>query len=239
MAKNLPEILYEDDELVAVNKPAGMLTIPDREQARSLKDALIEKYGNIFTIHRLDKDTSGLVLFAKNESSHKFYSAAFEKRDIEKYYTAVVSGQPREDSGELTGPIMEHTLQKGIMVVHRNGKPSHTSFRVLEKHRSFSLVEFRLHTGRTHQIRVHAKDAGFPIACDPLYGDGQGIKLSMIKKKFRLSKSEDEERPILNRLALHAHRLKFTNMQGKPVELEAALPKEFTALMQQIAKWEK
>ena len=239
MARNLPETVYEDDDLVALNKPSGMLTIPDREQAYSLKDILLEKYGSIYTIHRLDKDTSGLVLFAKNEASHKYYSAAFEKRDVKKYYTAVVSGQPPEEAGEMTGPIMEHSIHKGMMIVHRNGKLSHTSYKVLEKHRSFSLVEFELHTGRTHQIRVHSKDAGFPVACDPMYGDGLPVKLSSIKKKFKLSKTEEEERPFLNRLALHAHRLIFTDLQGKQVELEAHLPKEFTALMRQISKWEK
>ncbi len=239
MARNLPEVVYEDADLVALNKPSGMLTIPDREQAHSLKDVLVEKYGDIFTIHRLDKDTSGLVLFAKNESAHKYYSSAFEKRDIEKYYTAVVIGQPFETEGEMTGAIMENPAQKGMMVVHRNGKASHTSFKVLEKHRSFSLVEFRLHTGRTHQIRVHAKDAGFPIACDPLYGNGLPVMLSSVKKKFKLSKALEEERPILNRLALHAHRLKFTDRAGKDLELEASLPKEFTALMRQVGKWEQ
>lgn len=239
MARNLPEVIYESSDLIAVNKPSGMLTIPDREQAHSLKDILLEKYGSVFTIHRLDRDTSGVVLFAKNEISHKYYSSQFENRDIEKYYSAVVLGQPHQEAGEITGPIMEHPAQKGFMIVHRNGKASHTSYKVLEKHRAYSLVEFRLHTGRTHQIRVHAKDAGFPVACDPLYGDGLPVKLSTIKKKFKLAKSEDEERPILNRLALHAHRLVFSDPGGQNIELTAALPKEFTALMRQVSKWEK
>ena len=239
MARNQPEIIFENDELVALNKPSGMLTIPDREQAHSLKDILLQKYGSVFTIHRLDRDTSGLVLFAKNEASHKYYSSQFEKRDIEKYYSAIVMGQPPHDNGEMTGPIMEHPAHKGMMIVRRNGKASHTSYKILEKHRSYSLVEFRLHTGRTHQIRVHAKDAGFPIACDPLYGDGLPVKLSTVKKKFKLAKSEEEERPILNRLALHAHRLVFNDEAGKHLELTANLPKEFTALMRQVSKWEK
>ena len=178
-------------------------------------------------------------MFSKNESAHKYYSSQFEQRDIEKYYSAIVLGQPPADEGEMTGAIMEHPLQKGLMVVHRRGKISHTSFKVLERHRSYSLVEFRIHTGRTHQIRVHAKEAGFPVACDPLYGDGLPVKLSAVKKKFKLAKSEEEERPILNRLALHAHRSIFIDSSGKKMELEAPLPKEFTALMRQVSKWEK
>jgi 23S rRNA pseudouridine1911/1915/1917 synthase len=122
------------------------------------------------------------------------------------------------------------------MVVHRNGKPSITDYEVLEDLKQFSLVQFQLHTGRTHQIRVHCRNMGHPLACDELYGDGKPILLSSIKKKFKLSRHDEEERPMLNRLALHSYRLKFTDTDGKLIDLEAELPKDIRALIQQLKK---
>ncbi len=214
-----------------------MLTIPDREQSeKSLKDMLLEKYGSIFTVHRLDKDTSGLVLFAKNETTHKYLNKIFEERQVEKYYVGVVLGMPPEETGLIDAPIAEHQTNKGMMIVHRRGKPSQTGYEVLEANKHFSLVSFQLHTGRTHQIRVHSKNMGHPLACDPLYGDGKPVLLSSVKKKFKLSKHDEEERPMISRLALHSYRLKFTDEHGKLMELEAGIPKEFRALMTQLNK---
>ena len=237
MAKNNLPIIFENDELVAINKPTGLLTIPDREQSeKSLKEMLIEKYGSIFTVHRLDKDTSGLVIFAKNETAHKFLSKIFEDRKVEKYYLGIVIGDPENKTGLIDAPISEHPLHKGLMVVHRNGKPSQTGYEVLEANKNYSLVSFHLHTGRTHQIRVHAKHIGHPLACDPLYGDGKPVMLSAIKKKFKLSKHDETERPMISRLALHSYKLSFEDMHGMPMNLEAEMPKEFRALMQQLKK---
>lgn len=229
-------IIFENDDFVAVNKPAGLLSIPDRMQtAVSLKDMLIEKYGQIFTVHRIDRDTSGVILFAKNEATHKYLSKAFEERSMEKFYRGLVTGIPPA-SGTVDAPISEHPLHKGTMVVHRNGKPAVTDYKLVEAFKAFSLMEFQIHTGRTHQIRVHCKNIGHPLACDELYGDGKPILLSSIKKKFKLSKKEEEERPILNRLALHAYRLKFTDANGVVHELTAELPKDIRALLQQLKK---
>ena len=237
MAKNNLPIIFENDELVAINKPTGLLTIPDREQSeKSLKEMLIEKYGSIFTVHRLDKDTSGLVIFAKNETAHKFLSKIFEDRKVEKYYLGIVIGDPENKTGLIDAPISEHPLHKGLMVVHRNGKPSQTGYEVLDSNKNYSLVSFQLHTGRTHQIRVHAKHIGHPLACDPLYGDGKPVMLSAIKKKFKLSKHDETERPMISRLALHSYKLSFEDMHGMPMNLEAEMPKEFRALMQQLKK---
>jgi 23S rRNA pseudouridine1911/1915/1917 synthase len=235
--KTEPEIIFENDSFIAINKPAGLLSIPDREQTQtSLKDILLAKYGTIFTVHRLDKDTSGIILFAKNEAAHKYFSQLFEERKIEKYYQGLVHGSPSPKKGTIDAPISEHALQKGLMVVHRRGKPSVTDYEVIEEHRSFSLVQFQLHTGRTHQIRVHCKNIGHPLACDELYGDGKPILLSSIKRKYKLSKHDEEERPMLNRLALHSYRLKFTDADGKIIDLLAELPKDIRALLQQLKK---
>lgn len=237
LSKSKLSIVFENDSFVAVNKPGGMLTIPDREQSeKSLKEYLIDLYGTIYTVHRLDKDTSGLVIFAKTEMAHKFFSRLFEERKIEKYYLGVVCGLPSPFSGLIDAPIAEHLIHKGMMVVHRNGKPSSTGYEVVEGNKYFSLVSFQLHTGRTHQIRVHSKNIGHPLACDPLYGDGKPILLSGIKKKFKLSKHDDEERPMLNRLALHSYQMIFDDEQGVHHELTAEIPKVFKALMQQLKK---
>ena len=237
MKKTDLDIIFENDSFVAINKPAGLLSIPDREQTQtSLKDILIAKYGSIFTVHRLDKETSGIILFAKNETAHKYYSRLFEERKTEKYYMGLVLGSPAVKKGTIDAPISEHSLQKGLMVVHRNGKPSVTDYEVMEEHRSFSLLQFQLHTGRTHQIRVHCKNIGHPLACDELYGDGKPILLSSIKRKYKLSKHDEDERPMLNRLALHAYRLKFTDMDGKDFDLIAELPKDIRAFLQQLKK---
>lgn len=237
MKKYNPEVIFENDSFVAINKPAGLLSIPDREQTQvSLKDLLIGKYGSIFTVHRLDRDTSGIILFAKTEAAHKFFSQLFEGREIEKYYVGLVHGIPAPLKGTIDAPIAEHGVQKGFYIVHQRGKPSVTDYEVIEANNKFSLVQFQLHTGRTHQIRVHCKNIGHPLACDELYGDGKPVLLSSIKKKFKLSKHDDEERPMLNRLALHSYRLKFTDTEGRDFDLQAGLPKDMRALLQQLKK---
>jgi 23S rRNA pseudouridine1911/1915/1917 synthase len=229
--------LFENDHFIALNKPAGILSIPDRMQSEpSLKDRLIEKYGSIFTIHRLDKETSGIILFAKDAETHKFFSKLFEEKAMEKYYLGLVHGSPQHKTGSINAAIMEHPVFKGKMVINKNGKPSLTDYEVLENFPKYSLVKFQIHTGRTHQIRVHAKNIGHPIVCDPLYGDGQPVMLSAIKKKFKLSKHDEEERPMLNRVALHSYQLKFKDQQEKEFDLIAELPKDMRALIQQMKK---
>ncbi|HVG16028.1 MAG TPA: RluA family pseudouridine synthase [Chitinophagaceae bacterium] len=228
-------LLYEDDHLVAINKPSGILTIPDRMGNVSLKNYLQRAYPEIFTVHRLDKDTSGVVVFAKNEGAHKELSQLFEGREVEKKYLGLVLGNFADEKGTIDEGIMEHPVIKGKMVVNKKGKPSLTDYEVIEKFRFFSWVQFQIHTGRTHQIRVHMKHAGHPVVCDETYGDGKPVLLSTLKKKFNLSKNEEEERPILGRLALHSHQLKF-KLANRDYDLEAPLPKDLKACLQQLRK---
>jgi 23S rRNA pseudouridine1911/1915/1917 synthase len=231
-------ILFENTDFVVLNKPSGMLSIPDRIQSQpSLKDFLIDKYGGIFTVHRLDKDTSGVIVFAKNVITHKHLSQQFEERSTNKIYTGLVLGKPAEQKAVIEEPIAEHFSQKGMMMTTAKGKPSVTEYKVLEQFRSFTWMQFKILTGRTHQIRVHMKHIGHSIACDELYGDAKPILLSSFKKKFNLSKSAEEERPILNRLALHAAQLSFKYAGGATHHFEAELPKDLRALLQQLRKW--
>ena len=230
-------IIFENDHFIVINKPAGMLSIPDRVQSEpSLKDMLIEKYGSIFTIHRLDKETSGIIMFARDEETHKYFSRQFEERTVEKFYLGLVHGSLSEKSGSINAPIMEHPVFKGQMVINQKGKASLTDYEELEILGKYSLVKFRIHTGRTHQIRVHAKHIGHPIVCDPVYGDGKPVLLSSIKKKFKLSRHDEEERPMLDRVALHSYELKFKDVAGKEYNLQAELPKDMRALKQQLRK---
>ncbi|MBC7850644.1 MAG: RluA family pseudouridine synthase [Chitinophagaceae bacterium] len=232
-----PEIIFESDLLVVINKPAGLLSIPDREgKDISLKRILQENYPQIFTVHRLDRDTSGLIVFAKDEATHKFLSVAFESRTVIKDYLGLVSGTLAEKKKSIDAPIIENSGRKGTMIVHQKGKTSLTDYEVIEEFGKFSLLSFRIHTGRTHQIRVHMQNEGHPIVCDDIYGDGTPIRLSMLKKNYKLSLKEDEERPILNRLALHAWKLSLPLPEGPRLEMEAPLPKDLSALLQQLRK---
>jgi len=231
-------IIEETANWIALNKPAGLLSIPDRKgKDISLKSILQEKYGEIFTVHRLDKETSGVILFAKTADAHRFFSQQFEERTVGKIYVGLVNGIPSEKEGTIDSPIGDHPTKKGLMTVIKNGKPSITDYLVKEEFGKYSLLEFTIHTGRTHQIRVHMQSLGHPIVCDELYGDGRPVFISSLKKNFKLSKSEEEERPILSRVGLHAWRLIFTDEDGKEYSPEAEMPKDMRALLQQLRKW--
>lgn len=231
------DIIASNDHFVVINKPAGLLSIPDREgKDVSLKQLLQEKFGQIFTVHRLDRDTSGIIVFAKDELTHKYLSKAFEERQVEKYYLGIVLGKLSEKQKTIEAPIMEHPGKRGIMIINKKGKVAITDYEVLEEFGKYSLLQFRIHTGRTHQIRVHMQQVGHPIVCDELYGDGSPVLVSSFKHRFKLSKHEESERPILSRLALHAARLKFAAEDGTIQEFEAPLPKDMRALLQQLRK---
>ena len=163
-------VIFENEDFIAVNKDSGMLTIPDRfdDTQPSLYRTLSARFGKIFIVHRLDRDTSGVVLFAKNETSHKYLSQLFEKRNIEKIYFGIVRGSLDEPAGMITEPIAEHAVHKGTMVVHKKGKPSTTAFEVVADFGMYSAVQFNIQSGRTHQIRVHMQFTGHPVACDVL-----------------------------------------------------------------------
>lgn len=230
-------IIFQHEDFVAVDKPSGLLTIPDREgKDLSLKLLLKEEYGDVFTVHRLDRNTSGVVVFALNEAMHKHLSQQFEGRETEKMYNGLVLGKPVESKGTVHEPIAEHPVKKGLMTVWRKGKESLTEYTVLDSYRLFSWMQFKILTGRTHQIRVHMKHIGHPVACDDLYGDGKPVLLSQIKTKFKLSRADEEEKPLLNRLALHSSRLSFNGLNGEHFTLEAPLPKDLKATLNQLQK---
>lgn len=236
------EILYQDDDMLVVNKPAGVLVIPDRfnSDLPSLNRMLETKLGQqVWVVHRLDRDTSGVICFAKNEQTHRYLSKLFEAHEVGKFYAGIVQGRVIPEEGRIEAPITEHPATKGKMMVAKKGKLSVTDYKVAEQWALHSLVQFQIHTGRTHQIRVHMQSIGHPIVCDELYGDGKPFLLSAIKKKYKLSDKEETERPILSRLALHAYRLALHKEDGTLVDVQAPLPKDMAACVNQLNKWSK
>ncbi len=238
MAKQFYEIIFENEDFVAVNKASGLLSIPASDGSEpSLKELLKKKYNSIFTVHRLDRETSGVIVFAKNEKTHKFLSQEFESRNVQKTYLGMVKGILTEKKGSIDAPIAEHPTKRNIMIAGKKGKPSLTIYEVVEEFGSYSLVKFQILTGRTHQIRVHMQYIGHPIVCDELYGDGEPVFISSFKKKFKLSKTDEAEKPLLSRLALHSNMLSFKEANGNVHTIEAPLPKDMKALLQQLKKW--
>ena len=182
------KIIHEDNEIVLMDKASGALTIPDRFKPElfNLYNWLGKKYGKIFTVHRLDRETSGLLVFAKTEKAHKHLSQQFEERSVEKIYQVLVDGVMHETEGEIDKPIGKHPAKSGRMIVSAKGKPSLTLFRVTERFKNYSLVEANIKTGRTHQIRVHFKSIGYPLAVDADYGRSEAFYLSKVKRKYKI-----------------------------------------------------
>ena len=236
------ETLYEDDDLIIVNKPAGLLVIPDRFNAElpCLNKLLETKLGHkVWVAHRIDRDTSGVICFAKNEETHKHLSLIFQERDVNKFYAGIVTGIVVPEEERIENMIAEHPALNGKMIVAKKGKIAFTDYRVSEQWPLYALVQFQIHTGRTHQIRVHMQSIGHPIVCDELYGDGKPFYVSMIKRRYNQAKNEEEEKPLLSRLALHAYRLEFDKADGTHISIDATLPKDMAAMVNQLNKWTK
>lgn len=233
--------LHADDHLLVVSKPAGLLTIPDRSgNQHSLLALLQRQYGHVLTVHRLDRETSGVICFARNEAAHRHLSMQFEHHQTDKFYLALLDGVLHHDEGEIDKPIGEHHSIPGKMAISSSGKPSLTFYRAVERFRRFTLAEAQLKTGRTHQVRVHFQSIGYPLAVDALYGRRSGFFLSEIKgKAYKSGKYSEEERPLMDRTSLHAYRLRLNHpVTGERMEFKAELPKDFQAVLTQLRKME-
>lgn len=241
MGKKRYRVLLEDEHLIVAEKDSGLLTIPDRYRADipNLYNKLYEEYGEVFIVHRLDKGTSGLVCFAKTREAHRLLNAQFEAREPEKLYYAIVQGVPFEKSGVIDAGLTA-SKEGGMHVDIKRGKPSVTEYKVVEAFSRFALVEAKILTGRTHQIRVHLKHIGYPLAVDAKYAQKEELYLSEIKrKKFNLKKAT-EERPLLSRMPLHAHQLTFKHpITQEKIHVQSELPKDMRAILNQLRKWDK
>lgn len=231
--------IYEDENIIALNKASGVLSIPDRYNKNfpNLYDNLKDKYGEIYIVHRLDKDTSGVIVFAKNADAHKSLSIQFEERRVKKVYHAILSGRMKDESLEVDIPLLSNPSGKGGVIPSARGKESLTVFHRLEVFSIATYAECIPETGRQHQIRAHAAALGHPLLVDGLYGKQNEFYLSTIKRRYNLAKGETE-RPIISRLTLHSKSLTIEDpVTGEPREFEAAFPKDFSVTLKQLRKY--
>lgn len=247
--KQFIHVVFNNENLLAINKPPGLRVIADHwiPSLPNLRDLLQKRLTKlnpdqnkkIFVVHRIDSQTSGLVVFALNSEMHKSMNNLFASNQIEKTYFAIVSGEPPEMSGIIDLPLRHHPSRKNFMEVHHQGKPSLTSYTLLKKFTHFSLLEVKPKTGRTHQIRVHLKNIGCPLAIDPLYGRAEAITISNIKRSPVFSKKTHSPIPLIARLTLHASIIRFIDpLSGEKHIFEAPPPKDFSALLKALQKWE-
>ncbi|HXB61347.1 MAG TPA: RluA family pseudouridine synthase [Acidobacteriaceae bacterium] len=258
--ENIPlEIVYEDKDLAVVNKPAGMMVhagagaLDSDHNRGTLVNALLYHFQQLSgvggdlrpgIVHRLDKQTSGLILVAKNDSTHRKLSEMFSSRKLEKTYIALVHGRLATNSGTIDAAIHRDTIRRTRMTTRRMGGRSAVSHytvidRFITKRGVFTLVEVRIETGRTHQIRVHMSSIGHPVVGDTLYGAPQKIVAPAVQKSARGASSAAAPAKVepltLERNFLHAARLRFAHPQtGKQIALEAPLAPELTVFLEKL-----
>lgn len=232
-------ILLEDEAVLALNKPSGMLVLPDRynHHLLNLYDLLKEVFGSMYVVHRIDRETSGIILFAKTAEAHAELNSAFEHHQVDKKYYAIVCGNPSSAEGTIDVPIAEQTSgDRKMKIDKKHGKDACTVYTVLERFKGYALLEAKPRTGRTHQIRIHLSSIGLPILADPLYGDGKGFFLSAIKQNYH---GKEDEQPLLDRTALHAYSLQCDHPGTKEkILLQADLPKDMLAVLKVLRKYQ-
>jgi len=221
------DILYEDDDVVAINKPAGMVVHAGAGiRNGTLVNALLHRFNSLSTqggdlrpgiVHRLDRYTSGVLLVAKNDAAHRNLAAQFANRRVHKVYVALVHGSVKQESGKIEKPIARDPVRRVRMTARRaDGRAAWSEYRVLRRFPGFTLLEVRIGTGRTHQIRVHLSSIGHPVAGDRLYG----------------APAEMPGRDPLGRYFLHAASIRFEQpTTGQPVEISAPLPADLEQWM--------
>ena len=234
MVKKPIEIIHEDNEIIVINKPAGVSVTHDRSGSDDIIEVLHNQieHEDLRIIHRLDKDTTGVMLLAKNKESQSKFCSLFEKSKVKKTYLALVAGQPESETGEIDAPIIQSDKDPRKMEVNsKKGKDAKTRWQLLADFGSVSLVAARPVTGRTHQIRVHFQHAGMPLVIDPLYGSNSPLLLSKFKSNYKLSKFA-EEIPLIERLTLCAYELETENLH-----FVAPLEKKFKASIKMLTKY--
>lgn len=226
-------ILFENEDFFLINKPPHVATLDERHDDKG--DSMLRQakayWPDAQVGHRLDKETSGVLIFAKHPEAYRHISMQFEHRQVTKIYHAVSCGIHDFEGVMVNLPIFP--LKTGVVRIDREmGKEAETVFNTLDVYRAHTLVECMPFTGRMHQIRIHLQCLKAPIVMDELYG-GEKIFLSEIKRKFKLAK-DVEEQPLISRVALHARALNFALMNGERQLVEAPYPKDMAALIRQL-----
>jgi len=239
-APELP-ILFENQELLVVNKPAGVPVVAERWNEQNVfKDAIfqhLEESGesaepNI--VHRIDKDASGIVLLAKTKPMHRYLNQLFEERKIKKEYLALVAGVPQQQ-GRIELKIAPASRHDSRQIISEFGKMAITNYQVRESFRDFALLEVNIETGRTHQIRVHLASQGYPLAVDPIYGYRNCLRLSDIKLNYQ--RKSRTEKALIARLTLHAWRVSLILPNQEPLNVEAPIPDDFELILKMLRKY--
>jgi len=227
-------ILREDEHYIIVNKPYGIPTLDDRDKTiKGILRLAKEYWPDAQVCHRLDKETSGILVIAKSPEAYRHLAIQLEHREVNKVYHTVVDGLANFKETIVDVPLL--TLNAGVVKIDRlEGKEAQTIFNTIEFFKKHSLVQCEPVTGRMHQIRVHLAYLKHPIVADTQYG-GTDVYLSQIKKKFNL-KLETEEKPLISRVALHAFSMGFFALDGTPIYTEAPYPKDIEALLNQLRK---
>ncbi len=243
LAESIPlDVLFEDDDLIAICKPAGLVVHPARGHATgTLVNALLHHCRALAAgrggdragiVHRLDRDTSGVLVACKDDRIRSRLATQFEYRKVRKTYLALVEGRPELDSGVLRYAIGRHPRDHKKMAVRREGKAAETAYEVLERFRGFAWLRLSPRTGRTHQIRVHVAAMGHPVVADPRYGRRTRLTLGDLT-----GREKDMETVLLDRQALHAARLAFAHPRtGDPMVLEAELPADLEGVLKALRK---
>jgi len=235
------DLIYEDEHLVAINKPPAMVVHPAKGHwSGTLTAALAFHFESLSSIggptrpgivHRLDRDTSGVILVAKTDQAHAALGKQFQDRTVHKQYLAIVTPAPDRDRDVIDKPIGDHPYQrekKAIRESHRSSRAATTMYEVIERMKGFALVEARPKTGRTHQIRVHLAHVGCPVACDRLYSGRARLSLNDLNR-------DGDETVLMDRHALHAKKISFDHPDtGQRMELECDLPADMQRLLDAI-----
>jgi RluA family pseudouridine synthase len=226
----------------AVSKPAGFAVAAERNKPgrTPLLDAIARALSldRVLVVHRLDRETSGALLVATEEAAHRSLSLQFQRREVDKRYLVIVRVETVDEAGTIDAPLEKDPGRPGHMRVAREGgKRSTSHWRVLERFRGFTLVEMHPTTGRQHQIRVHLRHAGLPLAVDPAYGAAEGLFLSELKPGYKPPRDRPEP-PILGRVALHASSLAFRDPEtGAEVRVEAPPPKDLARAIEALRRF--
>lgn len=236
VAEDIPlDIIYEDNDIVVINKPSGMVVHPaPGNESGTLVNALLYHCGDTLSgingvirpgiVHRIDKDTSGLLVVAKNDDAHVFLSSLLKEHGIKRTYHAIIIGHMKEQAGTVNAPIARHPVDRKKMAVVAGGREAITHYEVIEEYSGYSYIKLNLETGRTHQIRVHMSYKGHPIIGDTVYGGG--------KTQFEKANS-----PLLDGQILHAKELSFPHPRTKEImHFECDLPSNFKSLIEKLRK---
>lgn len=231
---NLEDLIIEDlEDFTVVNKPAFLSSLEDRNDSKNILSLAKEMNEHYQVCHRLDKETSGVIVLAKNQEAYRHFAMQLENREVKKVYHAVIHGRHKFEDFEAEEPL--YTTTNKSRVDFKMGKPSFTLISSLEIFKKSTLVKCFPVTGRMHQIRAHLAYHETPIVSDGAYG-GKDIFLSEIKRNYNIGKN-DEESPMINRVALHAYTIAFKNMNGQVIEIDAAYPKDYAVLLKLLRKY--